>query len=334
MINDVESINDLQKEDLVRAVEERAAQIMSEINAATSADDIRAAGDRAQALELQIPPGTEGASTARMRIDEAVAAAQQRALEAESMEENTGLETIGAGFGGFASSKVQNFIRDKFMSKDEKEFMNKLDEKPEFATAKIDENGNPVETGETVSSKKLKEDFTRVKFNALSDSEQKEVLESQAFRENPDQSLMDKSPEGRFRNVEQLKESLERLKGARLKQLMDDGASPEECRECNRKFMKAETQASSLQDSLRSASEAKSANEAQTYTNMADVKEKILKDTLQKDVIEDAVLDKGQSSSEMKISGGQNVNNGKSAQLSAAIAGIGDNLRNSGMSIG
>lgn len=315
-MSDVETINELTDKERIAAIAQRAAQLESEAR-------YDPAGAKARATDLlaQLPPGAPGSVIAL--VERAIAAADQYAAEAEADEGSS------LGNGGPTGALSMNFQSQvyRFMSKGEQQFFNSLDSNTQYKMSRINEDGSIEPTDKTVSGAQLKEDFARVKYHTLSDEERAGITTPEG------QKSSEMTASQQIKELDKLNDSLDNLEGHKAEQLMEENASPDECKRCHQKFSGARDQVERLRDRIERAQELRGQGrnqEANMEKAMIDVDRHKLRTHLQKEVINDALLDKHSEGREHHISGAHHVDDERSAQLAAPQTKMDESVRQQG----
>ncbi len=299
---DVETINELKGEELLAALEERAAQIAGAINSASPAEAGDLA-DQANSLKAQVPQGSARSGSVMSRIEAVVQAARNAAGEEE---DEAGMGTSRSGRGSRMTSKAFQMGVFQFMSQAEKNYFNSFQEGQQYKVAQLNEDGTITETGKTVDGAEVKSALSRVKYNTLSEEQQSQIP-------GPDGKAPNKrTPDEEIKELDNLKGDLDTLESRKAQELMESGAGIEERKRTKRNFDGARDQVDGLKGRVRRAKELQEGGkgkeaEASMEKAMIDVDRGRLRNTLQKNILDESVTGDQKQAKEAEISGAQQV---------------------------
>lgn len=251
-----------------RALSHRAGSLESAVMNARMPSELEQLIHELKALHMSAL-AAPGAGAVSSHVNSVLMLAERRYVQA-TLEEDKMIEVIGAEGAAFCCGMYQ------FMTTKEKQFFDSLVPGQEYEMMRIDENGNIVSTGRMVDGAQLREDFSRIKYHALDEEEQRQAPSPPGA----------KTPE---EEMDRLQESLENMEGHEAQKMHERGASPEEARQCHDRYHCAHEQVERVREGHRRVREARDAGEDEsviaTENARLQVEEEKLRDTLQNDII-------------------------------------------------
>ena len=210
-----------------------------------------------------------GAGAVSGHVSSILMLAERRYIQA-TLEEDKMIEVIGAEGAAFCCGMYQ------FMTQKEKQFFDSLVPGQEYEMMRIDEQGNIVSTGRMVDGAQLREDFSRIKYHAMDQEDQRQAP-TPPGASTPEEEM------------DKLQESLENMEGHEAQKMHERGASHEEARHCRDRYRCAHEQVDRVRERHRSVREAREAGADEhviaTENARLQVEEEKLRDTLQNDII-------------------------------------------------
>lgn len=260
--------DDSGRQEEIRALSHRASSLESAVMNTRMPSELEQLIHELKALHMNAL-AVPGAGTVSSGVSSLLMLAERRYIQA-TLEEDKMIEVIGAEGTAFCCGMYQ------FMTTKEKQFFDSLVPGQEYEMMRIDEHGNIVSTGRTVDGAQLREDFSRIKYHALNEEEQRQAPSPPGA----------KTPE---EEMDRLQESLENMEGHEAQKMHERGASPEEARQCRDRYRCAHEQVDRVRERHRSVREAREAGADEhviaTESARLQVEEEKLRDTLQNDII-------------------------------------------------
>lgn len=209
---------------------QQVENLKGEINGAKSSGDVQSIINKLRGIEGRIPLGLAGTAPLQALISKTLEAAEKRKLEEQAQE-----EAVFAAMMKEVMSSAFCYGVCKHMTETEKEFFNSFVPGQKYDIYEW-KNGEYVLSrnaggGATeVDGAQLREDFARIKYHALNDEQKEQVGKPPGAASEAEE-------------MDQLKESLDRMEGYQGGELVKKGASKAECRRCHDKFERARGQA-------------------------------------------------------------------------------------------
>ncbi|MGE0753844.1 MAG: hypothetical protein AB7L92_01645 [Alphaproteobacteria bacterium] len=328
-MSDVDRVDHgLEGDEHLARLEERAEMLATSANGVQDASVAQGIAGAIKNLINQIRSSSPRAGSAIARIEDAAQRAESATSDAE---DGASEEEAPLSAGRMRSGSFQKELFNKFGTPAEQQFMKTLKNGPaEYRMATINADGSISETDKVISKEQAQEDFTRIKYHSLPEEQQGQL------RESGMKPAAQMNAEEETQELSKLRDSLDNMEGYKAQDMMRSGASKADALRVHEGFEKARDQVDQLRGRIMRREELRTDGrdqEANMENAMIEVDRGRLRNTLKKDVIDDAILGKGAENKAQQISGMKDVDDGQSAQLVVSAGAYGDVAQKQGETV-
>jgi len=262
----------------LQAIADEAKSLKESLKSTPDSQGVAVILDDLKSLQKAIPSGITDSVGARSAIAADIAVAQKM------YDTDVAKETADAAQDAFAAVAIISTTMggvafchetEKFMTYEEKKFLETFKPGTQYEMSKIDDKGNVVSTHQSVDGAILQEDFAIIKFNTLTPEQQKKVVEDSHSTHGTSED-----------ESKRLHIALDHMEGNELTIHKDE---PEKARAIHEHFKHAHAQVDKVSGLEKQAAEGKGDERTMARLSLPEAK-KQLGDTLQHEIIEGVLV--------------------------------------------